>query len=138
MPLEGALNYPIKGGRLKHTFSTRQLSEIFFNALNSRDHSDLLAHLAEDAVLDFPGAGRIEGRRRIIAFVRVLFRKFPRLEFTIHDVIVEKERACVVWTNRGERANGDAYRNSGITFAKINDGKIVYISDYFKDTSFAF
>ena len=93
-------------------------------------------HLAEDAVLDFPGAGRIEGRRRIVAFVRVLFRKFPRLEFTIHDVIVEKERSCVVWTNRGERANGNAYSNSGITLAETSDGKIVFISDYFKDTSF--
>ena len=121
---------------MKPTFTTRQLSEIFFNALNSRDPSDLLIHLAENAVLDFPGAGRIEGRKRIVAFVRVLFRKFPKLEFTIHDMIVEKERACVVWTNTGERANGDAYRNSGITFAKITDGKIDFISDYFKDTSF--
>lgn len=110
--------------------------EKIFTALNCRDLSALAPFLAEDAVFDFPGAGCISGKNRILLFFKILFRKYPRLTFSVTDIIIEGERACAVWTNEGENAHGRAYRNRGITLVRIANGQIIFISDYFKDTSF--
>ncbi len=119
------------------TVSNRRLAQAFIGVLNNRKYTDFEARLSEGAALDFPGAGRIEGRKRIISFVKALFRKFPKLEFSIKDIIVEDDRACIVWSNEGERVDGTPYNNRGVTFLQISNGKIDFISDYFKDTSFA-
>ena len=107
-----------------------------FAAMNSRDLSGLEPHLADDAVFDFPGAGSITGKKKILLFLKVLFRKYPRLKFTVEDILLEGDRACAVWSNQGEDTSGSPYQNRGITLVRVAKGKIVFISDYFKDTSF--
>lgn len=121
---------------MENTVSNRRLAKSLIEIMNHQNYSDFENRLSEDAVLDFPGSGRIEGRKRIISFVKALFRKFPRLEFSIKDIVVEDDRACIVWTNEGVRVDGKPYSNRGITFLKISEGRIDFISDYFKDTSF--
>jgi len=116
--------------------SNRELAKAIFTTMNSRDVSHLEQHLAEEAVFDFPGPGLIEGRRKILVFLKVLFRKYPRLEFSVQDIIVEGDRAYAAWTNEGEDKKGNPYQNRGVTFMRFSEGKIVFISDYFKDTSF--
>ena len=116
--------------------SNRELAEAIFTTMNGRDVSHLKQYLAEDAVFDFPGPGRIEGPRRILVFLKVLFRKYPRLEFSVENILVDGDRACAVWKNEGEDKQGNPYENSGVTLMRFSSGKIVFISDYFKDTSF--
>ncbi len=123
---------------MEETISNKQLAQAFMGALNKRDYSEFQKRLTENAALDFPGPGRIESRKKVISFIKALFRKFPKLEFTVHDVIVEEDRACIVWTNVGERNDGEPYNNSGITYMQMTGGEITFISDYFKNTSFAF
>ncbi len=113
------------------------LVEILFAALNSRDLSTLEHHLAEDAGFDFPGPGLISGRKKILLFMKILFRKYRRLNFSVTRIIVGQDCACAIWTNEGEEKNGKSYSNSGITFLQFSEGKIIFLSDYFKDTSFA-
>ena len=121
---------------MEETMSNKYLAKAFMDALNNRNYAEFPKCLMENAALDFPGPGRIKSRKKIISFVKALFRRFPRLEFTVFDIIVEGDRACIVWTNEGERNDGEPYSNSGITLLHITDGKIAFISDYFKDTSF--
>ena len=104
--------------------------------MNTRDFFDLDHLLAENAVFDFPGVGSIEGRRRILLFFKVLFRKYPQLTFTVEDIIAEEDKVCVVWSNEGEDKKGNSYSNRGVTLVKLDNEKITSISDYFKDTSF--
>lgn len=112
-----------------------QLS-IVFNAMNTRNFSKLENELTEDAVFDFPGSKNAEGKRRVIIMLNALLRKFPKLEFNVYDIIVENNKACAVWTNKGENINGEPYFNSGVTIFHFRNNKINFISDYFKDTSF--
>jgi ketosteroid isomerase-like protein len=113
-----------------------ELVRILFTALNSRDLTSLEQHLAEDAGFDFPGPGLIRGRKKIILFLKILFRKFSRLTFSLQRVIAEQDCACAVWTNEGKDKTGIPYSNRGITLLEIREGKITFLSDYFKDTSF--
>lgn len=105
--------------------------------MNSRSMTVLEQNLAEQAVFDFPGAGVVTGSRKITVFLKALLRKYPRLVFTVDDVLCDRDRACVVWHNEGISSTGEDYANRGITLVHHADGKIMLISDYFKDTAFA-
>ncbi len=112
------------------------LSRLVFAAMNSRDLSSLESQVTPDVVFDFPGSGRMEGSRRVLLFLRALLRKYPRLEFTVLETLCSDDRACVSWTNEGLDLEGRPYANQGVTLLHFRDGKISFISDYFKDTSF--
>ncbi len=118
------------------TSQINQMAEGVFTAMNARDFSDFEQMITEDIIFDFPGAERAEGSRRALVLLKSLLRKYPRLHFRISEVITQKDRACVVWTNEGEDIRGNPYTNAGITLQHFRDGKISFISDYFKDTSF--
>lgn len=113
-----------------------ELAQIVFRAMSSRDLSIAEPFMSDDVILDFPGSGRIEGYRRVLIFIKALLRRYPGLTFTIKEVITDKDRACTAWTNKGTHLDGSPYENSGITLFHISGGKITFMSDYFKDTSF--
>jgi len=108
----------------------------FFDAMNARDFTGLEHHLAPGVRFDFPGTGVIDGSRRMLVFLKLLFRKYDRLIFTVGEVLADQDRACVVWTNEGRTAGGDQYRNSGVTLMHFSGSRIAHLSDFFKDTSF--
>ncbi len=118
------------------SLSNRDLAELVVSSMDKRDFTLYEKHVAEDAVLDFPGSGTIRGCRRIIVFLKAMLRKYPELKFTIENIIADEGWAAVVWSNRGKFKNGEPYSNHGVTLVKSSAGKIVLISDYFKDTSF--
>jgi ketosteroid isomerase-like protein len=108
----------------------------FFGAMNTRDFAALEQHIDPVVTFDFPGAGAIDSSRRMLVFLKLLFRTYVRLVFTVEEVLADEEQACVVWTNEGQTADGEPYRNRGVTFMRFAGGRIVSLSDYFKDTAF--
>jgi ketosteroid isomerase-like protein len=109
---------------------------IIFDAMNSKNVSLLDPHLADDVRFDFPGAGVIAGKKRVLVFLKALLRKYPDIEFAVQDVIESPGKTCIVWTNSALSQTPRPYRNSGVTLVHSADGRITWISDYFKDTSF--
>ena len=107
-----------------------------FSSMNNRDFNDIENLLDENVSFDFPGAKRTEGIRKTKILLSFLLRKYPELVFTVHDIIMDEDRACVVWTNKGTDIKEVPYENSGITLLHFKAGRISFISDYFKDTSF--
>jgi len=121
---------------MEKAFFDKDIALTIFSSLNKRDLSDLSQHLSQDAIFDFPGAGCIKGHKHILTFFKVLFRKYSRLTFAVEHVISEGKLVCATWSNEGEDKSGNPYNNRGITLVEVSDGKIISISDYFKDTSF--
>lgn len=120
----------------ENILSNRELAALVVTSMDKRDFTLYEKHVAEDAELDFPGSETVKGCRRIIVFLRAVLRKYPELKFTIENIIVDEVGTAVVWANKGKFKNGEPYNNRGITLVQIRGGKIVLISDYFKDTSF--
>jgi ketosteroid isomerase-like protein len=114
----------------------KQLAQLVFTCFNNRDFGPVQNSLAENVVLNFPGVGDISGKRRTILFFKTLLRKYPELTFTVSEIMMENKRAVAVWSNQGKSSDGKGYSNSGITLFHFEEEKIVFISDYFKDTSF--
>lgn len=107
----------------------------FFNALNRRDLDQMGTLLTEDAEFHFPKTQPLMGRERILRFFKILFHRYPELLFQVERRIVEGQRAAVHWTNRGVSRKGDPYDNEGVTLFEGGDkSRIIFISDFFKDT----
>ena len=112
------------------------LALLLFKEMNIKSFKEIDGYLHDNLALDFPGAGRVDGKRRVLVFFQALLRKYPILCFNVYEYFADGEQVCVLWTNKGENLAGEAYENSGVTVMHIEDGKITFISDFFKDTSF--
>ena len=106
----------------------------FFQVLNDRDLETADTLLDPRAELFFPKTKPIIGKERILKFLKILFRTFPELTFTIIRVIPDGDLAAVHWTDRGVNRKNEPYENEGVTILELKKGKIVFISDFFKDT----
>ena len=106
----------------------------FFQVLNERDLVEADNLLASQAELFFPKTKPMVGKDRILKFLKIFFRQYPELIFTVERVIRQGDQAAVHWTNRGMNRRKDPYENEGVTILEMKNGKIVFISDFFKDT----
>ena len=106
----------------------------FFDALNSRNFHRMEELLLADAKLLFPKTQPLIGRDRIIKFLRLLFRQYPRLVFSVQHIIRQENLMAVHWSNHGENRHGEPYENEGITLLEIQGNRIGFISDFFKNT----
>ena len=112
----------------------KQLFNKFFEVLNLRDTKEMRDVLGPDAEFYFPKTRPLIGRDRILKFLNILFRQYPKLTFKVQRIILQGDQAAVHWTNRGENRRKEPYQNEGVTILKMQDGKISFISDFFKDT----
>jgi len=114
-----------------------RIAAALFRAMNARDPAAFAALLDDAAVFHFPGTKPLEGAARIEKFVKILFFKYPALVFEVRRVIADERCAAVEWTNGGTSRDGAPYRNAGVTVIELGaDGRVVYLSDTFKNTSF--
>jgi ketosteroid isomerase-like protein len=106
----------------------------FFAALTHARWPELEERLAEDVVLDFPGrrfGGRVEGRRRVLVFLKQNQRLFEGgLRFEVSWAGIVGDRAVAEWRNAGSTRAGQAYENRGCTVFRLAGGRVVEIHDY--------
>ena len=114
----------------------KYLAQLIFDCFNHRDFSAVEPYVDENIVFNFPGVGDINGDRRSLLFMKTLLRKYSELNFEVSEIIVENNKAVAIWANTGKNADGKEYSNSGMTLFHFKNGKIIFLSDYFKDTSF--
>jgi uncharacterized protein (TIGR02246 family) len=114
--------------------SDERIVQTFFEVFNNRDTEKMGNLLTADAEFFFPKTQPLIGRKRILKFLNILFRQYPQLSFTIQRVIQQGERAAVHWTNQGLNRREEPYQNEGVTILEMQNGKITYISDFFKNT----
>jgi ketosteroid isomerase-like protein len=122
--------------KLQRTLQLSRAPAAIFAAMNTKNMTVLEPYLSDDVRFDFPGTGELVGKKRVMIFLKALLRKFPDLVFQVRDAISEQDRTCIVWTNTALLETSRPYRNSGVTLVRCCNGRITFISDYFKDTSF--
>jgi ketosteroid isomerase-like protein len=106
----------------------------FFEILNTRDMVRMEVLLHEDAELYFPKTQPLIGKSRILKFINILFRQYPELTFEVQRTICQGSKAAVHWTNKGRSRRNEPYQNEGVTILEMLNDKIIFISDFFKDT----
>ena len=106
----------------------------FFDFVNQRDLDKMGNLLSPDAKFYFPKTQPMIGKERILRFFGILFRQYPQLAFEIHRTIHQDKHSAVHWTNQGVNRKSEPYQNEGVTLLEWEEGKIRFISDFFKDT----
>ncbi len=114
--------------------SLEQTITKFFEVFNSRDLDRMRELFHEDAEFYFPKTQPLIGRKRILKFLNILFRQYPELSFEVQRIICEGRNAAIHWTNKGRSRRKEPYQNEGATIMEVEDDKITFISDFFKDT----
>jgi ketosteroid isomerase-like protein len=106
----------------------------FFEILNQRNLDKMENLFNPEAQFYFPKTQPLIGKKRILKFFSILFRLYPQLRFDIQRIIIQGNRAAIHWTNQGKTKRDVPYENEGVTIMELMDGKINFISDFFKDT----
>jgi ketosteroid isomerase-like protein len=103
-----------------------------FAALSQRDPDTLLARCSEDMTHVFAGDHALGGTRRskaaFASWIERLYRLFPVLEFRPREIFVRgppwNTTVAVLWTDRGEAADGAAYENAGAHELRLAWGRL--------------
>jgi len=106
----------------------------FFQVLNEQNLDEADNLLTAETEFYFPKTQPMIGKDRILKFLKIFFRQYPELTFTVIRVIHQGDQAVVHWTNRGISRRKEPYENEGVTLLEMKRGKIIYISDFFKNT----
>ncbi len=115
----------------------KEFSVYFFQILNERNYEEIEKNLSENVSLDFPYKPVIQGRERVMIFLKALHRRYEYLLFDVKHVFNDTNNVCVIWENHGKTVLGEMYSNRGLTYIRLNDeNKVEFLSDYFKNTVF--
>ena len=106
----------------------------FFEVLNERNLDEMEHLFSSEAKLYFPKTQPLIGKNRIFKFFNILFHQYPQLNFDIQRIIIQGNLAAIHWTNQGKNKRDTPYENEGVTIMELMNGKIIFISDFFKDT----
>ncbi len=108
----------------------------FFEKLNDKEFESIESYLSPHVVFYFPGTQPLKGPKKVKQLLQIIYRRYPHLKFRVNDIIIQKNRVAAVWENAGTDRQGRPYRNEGVTIFTLKQGKVISMSDYFKDTSF--
>ena len=65
----------------------KKLAIELFQAMNTGNFSQFQDQLSEEVTFDFPGVEMLEGKKKVLLFLRVLLRKYKELKFTVTDIV---------------------------------------------------
>jgi limonene-1,2-epoxide hydrolase len=117
--------------------SNRARIDAFMDDINSRDATRLARWMTERTVFWVPPREPVTGGRRILALMRAIFAMYETMDWTVRHVY-EVAPARVVYFHEtvGTLKGGEPYTNQVVTLIDFDeDGRIAYLSDYFKCTA---
>lgn len=111
----------------------KRIARNAFEDLSNRKIDPLLERSAPDLRHAFAGDHALGGTRHtredFRAWLERLFRLFPKLTFTIRDVMATgppwNTRLALFWADQGVAADGVDYENEGVHFLRLKWGRLV-------------
>ena len=102
-----------------------------------RDIQALGGWFSAEAEMWIPPRPAVHGGRRVVALLRAIFRLYPEIHWKVTAVHPLDERRGVYFTDSwGTIGRDTPYCNKIATLITFDaDGRIAFLSDYFKDTS---
>lgn len=109
----------------------------FMQDLNSLNIEKLEKWFTDETVIWIPPAKEISGKSRILALFRAIFRRYEKIEWSVSEIFNLGNNKYFYQTNSLSNMFGkDIYENEICTIIQFSEcGKILYLSDYFKDTN---
>lgn len=108
----------------------------FMKDLNSLNIEHLEKWFTDESTIWIPPSNEISGKNRILALFRAIFRRYEKIEWQVSEIFPLGDQKYFYQTiSYGNMVGKDIYKNSICTVIHFSEnGKIIYLSDYFKDT----
>jgi len=108
----------------------------FMKDLNSLNIEHLEKWFTDESTIWIPPSKEISGKNRILALFRAIFRRYESIEWQVFEIFpLGNQKYFYQTTSYGTMINKGIYENNICTVVHFSeDGKIIYLSDYFKDT----
>lgn len=110
----------------------------FMSDLQQKNISLLDKWFNEESVVWIPPCDPLKGKRKILILFRAIFSKYKDLNWKIQHIYEVDTNRCIYMTSSwGASNDGRPYQNHIVTNIVFNqNGEIIDLSDYFKDTTF--
>ena len=111
-----------------------------FNSLSRRNITAFLDDWSDNATFTFPAdegkREKIKGKKAIEGHFEKLLEKFPRLNFTVKNIAVQKKGggafvAMAEWDMKATDEKDKEITNSGVTVIEVLNKLAVAVRDYF-------
>ncbi len=109
---------------------TRSVVQQYFDSVNAGDWDKWLSLFDENVVMDEQLAGHMEGIESLRGAVVGLKKGYSRFKNIPLEVVVEDDRATVLWHIEAANAKGIPIDAKGANFFRLKDGKIIYMSNF--------
>lgn len=108
----------------------------FMEDLNSLNPEQLEKWFTDETTIWIPPSKQISGKNRILALFRAIFRRYDSIEWSVSEIFhLGNEKYFYQTTSLGSMLGKGSYENDICTIIQFSEsGKILYLSDYFKDT----
>jgi uncharacterized protein (TIGR02246 family) len=121
----------------------RRVAETYFAALAARDLDAMAACWAPDGVDNLVGQAEAHGPEGVRAFFAELFQAIPDLALAVDEMVVEGDRAAVLWRASGTFAGDASYQGvaptggrvelSGLDLLRVSGDGLITRNDAFPD-----
>ena len=118
--------------------SDRERVRAFMDDMQSRDVGRLARWMTDATVFWVPPREPVTGGRRVLALLRAIFAMYETMDWTVRHIYELAPARCVYFHESvGTLAKGGGpYTNQIVTLVDFDaDGRIAYLSDYFKSTA---
>jgi limonene-1,2-epoxide hydrolase len=116
--------------------STRERVLAFMEDMESRDVRRLARWMSDSTVFWVPPREPISGGKRVLALLRAIFAMYGEMHWEVRHLYEVAPSRCVYFHETVGTLNGEPYTNQVVTLIDFAaDGRIAYLSDYFKDTA---
>jgi len=115
------------------------LQDTFFSFLEKGQYAAAADILSDNCEFLIPGHRPYKGKRNIIRLFRSIGLKYSKISWLVtNHFYAPPNWIFCTWNVQGIFfGNEEEYRNSGISMMRIDEfGKVDYVSDFFKSTSF--
>ncbi len=109
---------------------TRTVIEKYFISVNNGDWESWLSLFDDNVVMDEQLAGHITGVDVLRGAVGVMEKGYSRFENHPLHIVVEGNRAMVLWHIVAANAAGEAIDVKGANYFEVKNGKITYMANF--------
>lgn len=109
---------------------TREVVTRYFDTVNRGDWDAWLALFDDKVVMDEQLAGHVEGVEILRGAVGALKKGYSKFQNTPLEIVVECDRAMIVWRIDAANAAGVPISAKGANFFRVKDGKITYMANF--------
>jgi ketosteroid isomerase-like protein len=109
---------------------TRGVVKQYFDSVNAGDWDTWLTLFDDNVVMDEQLAGHVEGKEVLRGAVSALKKGYSRFRNHPVEVVVEGDKAMVLWRIEAANAKGVPINASGVNYFRVRNGKITYMANF--------